>query len=153
MADEALMSIGEVASASGLRASALRYYEEEGLIQPIARKGGRRHYDPSTLRRLAIIALCQEVGFTVAEIAEVFGSGRNGRKRWRELAERKLTDIDAHIGRAQAARRLLRDALACGCGDLAACDMVSGANDRRLLSVTGLPSRGRQKHPLRSRPG
>ncbi len=133
--NERLLSIGEVAEASGLRPSALRYYEEEGLILPSARLGGRRHYHPSVLRRLAFIALCQEAGFTVAEIVELFRHRPGDRKRWRNLAERKLADLDAHIEKAQATRRLLQAALACGCGDPANCDMVIEAGRRRLLSV------------------
>jgi MerR family transcriptional regulator, redox-sensitive transcriptional activator SoxR len=133
--EESLLSIGEVAAASGLRPSALRYYEEEGLISPTARVGGRRHYHPSALRRLAIIALLKEVGFTVAEIGDLLGQQRTARQRWRKLAEAKLEEIEAHIERAQTTRRLLQAVLACGCGDPASCDMVTEAGQRRLLSV------------------
>lgn len=138
-----LMSIGQVAEASGLRPSALRYYEEEGLIRPAARVGGRRHYDPSILRRLAIIALCREVGFTIGEIAELLVQRRRGRERWRRMAERKLTELDVHIDRARATRNVLKAALACGCGDPASCEMVAEAGQRRLLSVGGLRGEGR----------
>lgn len=147
--DRELLSIGEVAEASGLRTSALRYYEEEGLIRPAARVGGKRHYRPSTLRRLAIVALCQEVGFTVAEIAELLARGRGGHERWRRLAERKLDELDGHIDRARATRDVLRAALACGCGDPASCDMVAEAGQRRLLSVGPLRTEPRSVAPGR----
>ena len=132
---EDLLSIGEVAAATGLRPSALRYYEDEGLIRPAARLGGRRHYHRSTLRRLAVIALCQEVGFSVSEMAQVFGQRRGARNRWRKMAKRKLMDIDGHIERARATRRFLQQALECECDDPANCEMVSAATERRLLSV------------------
>ena len=134
-----LLSIGQVAEATGLRPSALRYYEDAGLIEPAGRIGGRRHYEPGILRRLAIVALCQEVGFGIAEIADLLGHGEDAADRWREIAERKLTELDAHIERAQATRRVLQTALACGCGDPASCDMVSDAGHRRLLTLTRRP--------------
>jgi MerR family redox-sensitive transcriptional activator SoxR len=135
MGEEGLLSIGEVAAASGLRSSALRYYEEEGLIRPEARVGGRRHYHPSILRRLAVIALLQEVGFTVSEIGDLFGQGRGAREQWTRLAEGKLEEVDAYIERAHATRRLLQAVLACGCGDPASCDMVTEAGQPHLRSV------------------
>ena len=134
-----LLSISEVSRATGLRASALRYYEEQGLIRSSARIGGKRHYEPATLRRLSIIALCQEVGFSVAELRDLLARPHGARERWRELAERKLAEIDAHIDTAKATRDVLEAALACGCGDPAACGSVEDAGRRRLLSITPRP--------------
>jgi DNA-binding transcriptional MerR regulator len=136
-----LLSIGEVSAAAGLRPSALRYYEEVGLIQPSARIGGRRHYRPTILRRLAIIALCQEAGFTVSEIAQFLGSGSRGRARWRGLAERKLEELSANIERANTAKRLLEQALACGCGNPATCGLVREAFASRLHQIEAAPNR------------
>jgi MerR family redox-sensitive transcriptional activator SoxR len=135
MADQRdLLSIGEVAAASGLRPSALRYYEEEGLVRSEARVGGRRHYDPSVLRRLDVIALFQQVGFTVAEIAELIGQ-EQVQDGWRTLAEAKLAEVETHIEKAKATRRLLQAVLECGCGDPTNCDMVAEAGQRRLQVV------------------
>ncbi|MGH2756666.1 MAG: MerR family transcriptional regulator, partial [Actinomycetota bacterium] len=84
-----LLSITEVGDATGLQSSALRYYEKEGLIKPAGRAGGRRFYNPAVLQKLAVVALLQEVGFTIGEISEVMN--RPGkRRRWRSLAEDKL---------------------------------------------------------------
>ncbi|MFN2587555.1 MAG: MerR family transcriptional regulator, partial [Actinomycetota bacterium] len=118
------LSISEVAEATGLQSSALRYYEMSGLIASETRVGGRRHYAPGVLQRLAVIALLQEVGFTIAEMRELFArGGRSG--RWRSLAEAKLRAIDAHLERVTAARALLASALDCGCSSLETCDLVS----------------------------
>ena len=130
-----LLSIGDVSSATGLRPSALRYYEEAGLITPSARVSGRRRYDPSVLRRLAVIALCQEAGFTVAEIRELLSASRRSHATWRRFAQRKLEEVKSHIERAHATKDLLERVLACGCGDPAKCDMVRGAARRRLLQL------------------
>lgn len=126
------LSISEVAAATGLRPSALRYYEIEGLVHPVTRIGGRRHYAPSVLRRLAIIALLQEVGFTVAEIKELLGQDKQLEGRWRKMAEEKLIAIDAHIERVRETRGLLEKAMRCGCGDMGNCEMVAEAFARRV---------------------
>jgi DNA-binding transcriptional MerR regulator len=64
----------------------LRYYEETGLISPADRRGGCRIYRPDVLSRLALVALVQEVGFTVREIAALLGGRANDKERWREMA-------------------------------------------------------------------
>lgn len=138
--DEALLSIGQVAEASGLRTSALRYYEDVGLIQPAARIGGRRHYHPTVLARLTMIGLCQEIGFTVREIGDFLSAGSQLEEHWRRLAQRKLEELDGHIKKARNARRLLQKALECGCGDPARCEMAAA-------TVRGETGRGR---PTRS---
>src|SRR5690349_11986056 len=66
------LSIGEVARRSGLRTSAIRYYEEAGLLPDPPRANGRRQYDAGVLPRLALIAAAQGMGFTIAEIRTLF---------------------------------------------------------------------------------
>jgi DNA-binding transcriptional MerR regulator len=125
------VSISDVAAASGLRPSALRYYEEAGLINPAGRRGGRRIYRPDVLSRLALVALAQEVGFTVREIAALLGGHSNDKERWREMTERKLGEIDLQMERLQAMKRLLRAAAACECSDVDACEVIEAAAERR----------------------
>ena len=125
------LSIGDVAADSGLRPSALRYYEEAGLISPAGRRGGRRIYRPDVLSRLALVALAQEVGFTVREIATLLGGHVNDKERWREMAERKLGEIDLQMERLQAMKRLLRAAAACECSGVDACEVIEEAAERR----------------------
>jgi DNA-binding transcriptional MerR regulator len=130
-ADELTLSIGDVADASGLRPSALRYYEEAGLIAPAGRRGGRRIYRPDVLSRLGLVALAREVGFTVPEIAALLGGHANDKERWREMAERKLGEIDLQMERLQAMKRLLRAAAACECSGVDACEVIEAAAERR----------------------
>jgi DNA-binding transcriptional MerR regulator len=125
------LSISDVAAASGLRPSALRYYAEAGLISPAGRRGGRRIYRPAVLSRLALVALAQEVGFTVREIAALLGGHVNDKERWREMAERKLGEIDLQMERLQAMKRLLRAAAACECSGVDACEVIEAAAERR----------------------
>lgn len=125
------LSIGEVARASGLRPSALRYYEDEGLIAPVERRGGRRHYDAAVVDRLACIALCQDVGLTIAEIRELLGEDGDREQRWTELARRKLSEIDTKIDSAMRMRALLEAAMACTCRQIEGCDLLAAARHRR----------------------
>ena len=124
-----LLSISDVGEATGLQSSALRYYEKAGLIRPAARAGGRRQYDPSVLQRLAAIALLQEAGFTIAEVAQLLGAGTS-QEKWRSMAEQKLKEIDAHTARVAAARELLISALRCDCSGLDTCELVSARRGR-----------------------
>jgi len=68
-----LLDIGEVSQRSGVKPSALRYYEEKGLIQSLSRNGLRRQYGHDVLQQLALIALGKQGGFTLDEIAAMFG--------------------------------------------------------------------------------
>jgi DNA-binding transcriptional MerR regulator len=105
------MTIGQVAARAGLNASHIRYYEEIGVLPAPARVSGQRRYDDDVLGRLAIIDVAQRAGLTLEEIRDLTGPQPEGREvssRIRELAERKLPDIDALIERAQAVRRWLQ---------------------------------------------
>ena len=118
------LSIGEVARRSGLRPSALRYYEERGLIPPPRRVNGRRRYDAGVLTQLTGIRMALEAGFTIEEVRTLvagFPVGTPASTRWQALAHRKLAEVDALIARAQAMRRVLEQSLACGCLTLESC--------------------------------
>lgn len=116
-----MLSIGEVAERAGLRPSALRYYEEAGLLSPSGRVGGRRHYDASVLDRLRVISCAQSAGFTIAEIRELLQGEDGAQGSWRSLAERKLVEVNALIDKAQVTRRLLEESLQCSCTSLEEC--------------------------------
>jgi DNA-binding transcriptional MerR regulator len=106
------MDITEVAQRSGLPASTLRFYEEKGLIASIGRRGLRRLFDPSVLERLALIALGRAAGFSLAEIACMFGP--DGRPRIdRQLLAAKAEELDRTIRTLSAMRDSLRHAAAC----------------------------------------
>ena len=143
MAEQDLIGISEVAEASGLQSSALRYYERAGLISPTGRAGGRRQYDPSVLQRLAAIALLQEAGFTIAEVRQALDAGSDG---WRPLAEQKLGELDAHMARVAAAKELLVSALRCDCSGLDTCELVSTRRGRHRTVVQKLSTPRRDQH-------
>jgi MerR family redox-sensitive transcriptional activator SoxR len=121
------LTIGEVARRTGVRPSALRYYEEVGVLPTAVRQHGQRRYDDAILARLAVVRLAQAVGFSVAEIrALVEGFDEEGvdAARWRALASRKLSEIDALIARAEHMKEVLEASLHCGCLTLDTCALV-----------------------------
>lgn len=108
----AALDIAEVARRSGVPASALRYYEEKGLIASIGRRGLRRLFDPAILDRLALIALGRAAGFSLDEIAGMF-TPEGAPKIDRAALSAKADDIDGTIRRLAAMRDGLRHAAAC----------------------------------------
>jgi MerR family transcriptional regulator, redox-sensitive transcriptional activator SoxR len=148
-ADQGLLPIGEVARRSGLRPSALRYYEQVGLLRPAARVGGQRRYHPGVVAQLAVMALCQQTGFTLAELAELFQHPVTGRRRWQALAERKLVELDEQISKATTAKRLLEHAMHCGCAQLEGCELVAAAGARQEAGEPSFFPRGAGDATLR----
>jgi MerR family redox-sensitive transcriptional activator SoxR len=132
------MRIGEVAKRAGVRVSLLRYYEDVGLLAPAERVSGQRRYDPSVLRRLEVIDVAQRAGLTLDEIRELLEHGNDPMSgRLRELAERRLPEIDALIDRAQRVRQWLADASSCGCARINDCALFG---DHDLPSVRESPA-------------
>ncbi len=106
------LDIGEVAKHSGLPPSALRFYEERGLIKSTGRRGLRRVFPAGVLERLALIALGRSAGFSLDEIAAMFAS--DGRLRIdRRKLEEKARELDATIRHLTAMRDGLRHAANC----------------------------------------
>jgi MerR family redox-sensitive transcriptional activator SoxR len=119
-----LVPIGEVARRAGLQPSAIRYYEQVGLLPVPERRNGRRRYEPAVLDRLALIRVGQAAGLTLAEIAELFAGvpdeGPVG-ERWQALARRKLVEVEELIARAERMRGILQVALNCACTTVEEC--------------------------------
>jgi MerR family redox-sensitive transcriptional activator SoxR len=117
--------ISEVARKIGLRPSAIRYYEQIGILPPAKRIRGQRRYDTKVLSRLAVIHRARQSGFTLPEIRELFFGFERGTAaaaRWQKLSERKLAEIEASIDRLRAVQRglsQLRDG--CHCNSLEEC--------------------------------
>jgi MerR family redox-sensitive transcriptional activator SoxR len=115
-----MLSIGEVAARTGLKTSAVRYYERIGLLPPPERASGRRRYDAKILDRLAIIGYARSAGFTLRDIGRLF-EGKPYSARMRALAQAKLAELDAVVARARMMQTLLRTALRCNCLGLEEC--------------------------------
>jgi len=106
------IDIAEVSRRSGAPASTLRFYEEKGLIESIGRRGLRRIFEPGVLERLALIDVGRAAGFSLDEIAAMFGA--DGRPRIdRAMLAAKADEIDLLLRRLKAMRDGLRHAAAC----------------------------------------
>lgn len=119
----------------GLRPSAIRYYEQMGLLEA-PRVAGQRRYDDSTLDRLAVIHRSRQLGFSLDEIRALFFSFRDGAPpshRWRTLSERKLRDLDRQLEEIRSLQAFLREQGKCGCTSLETC----GRNLRAKSACAG----------------
>jgi DNA-binding transcriptional MerR regulator len=102
-----LVPIDEVARRLGLRASAIRYYEERGLLEPVSRHSGRRWYGAAEIRRLAIIGYWQESGLmSLEEVRAILGAPAATR-RWKKVIEDRIEALAVQIERMEAARHFL----------------------------------------------
>ena len=118
------LRIGDVARATGLRASAIRYYEERGLVQASGRRGGARVFDASVLDQLAVIELAKSAGFSLVEIERLLGgfSRRTGPgPRWRSLTASKREELGRRIAEARRMLALLETLDGCECPTLEDC--------------------------------
>jgi DNA-binding transcriptional MerR regulator len=106
------LDINEVARRTGLPASALRHYEEKGLFVSVGRRGLRRTFDPSVLRRLALVAMGRAAGFSLEEMARMFGADGKPRIDKKMLAA-KADELDSTIRELSSMRDGLRHAATC----------------------------------------
>ena len=132
----AVFRIGEVAERSGIAASAIRYYEREGLIPRAARRNGWRVYDEAILDRLSLIDAAKCAGFTVAEIEKLL-SGLSGGKPpgeyWRGLMDAKMAELDERIVEAKRMKRVLRVFMQCRCPTVVDCGRALNSSKKRML--------------------
>jgi DNA-binding transcriptional MerR regulator len=122
MAEE-LLTIGEVAVRAGVATSALRYYDQLGLVRPRLRTAGQRRYGPEAVTTVAVVVFLREVGFSLADIKRLLASRARSPEAWRERARRKLDQLDAQIAKAEAARHAIEHSLHCPKDDILACPM------------------------------
>lgn len=118
------MTIGTLAKQAGVRPSAVRYYERLGLIPAPLRRSGRREYGPEALSQLAVVRFARDCGFTLAETRQLvrgFDRRVGASARWATLAQNKLRELDALIGRAKTMKDLLRRISQCRCDTLEEC--------------------------------
>ena len=118
------MKIGELASRTGLRTSAIRYYEGVGLLPPPHRSGGQRRYPDDAVYRVLLIRFARNMGFTLGEI-RVFLSGLRENApvgpNWKKLAYRKIQEVEQTIERSLQLKSLLQQLLQCHCASLQVC--------------------------------
>ncbi|MEZ5092861.1 redox-sensitive transcriptional activator SoxR [Nocardioides sp.] len=152
-----VLSISQVAERSGFAASALRYYEAQGLIEASRSPGGRRCYERNVLRRLAFIRAASNVGLTLDEIrAELdeLPSGRTPTKAdWERISRHWRVRLDEQLAALQRLRDGLDSCIGCGCLSLRRCGMSNpgdiAATSDGAPGAAYLPAVLRRPHRLR----
>jgi DNA-binding transcriptional MerR regulator len=127
-----LLTIGELARRTGVAASALRYYEELGLLPAPARISGQRRYPESAARLVGAILLYSDAGFTLAEQKAFMATRAGPPGDRRQLMQRKLAELDEQIARAQAAREAIGHGLRCPHEDITQCPNFNAGITARL---------------------
>ncbi len=139
------LSIGELSRRTGLAVSAIRFYEEKGLVQSMRTGGNQRRFLRSDIRRLSFIIIAQRLGLALAEIEEqlaLLPQGRTPNARdWRKISRAIRSQIDAKIALLERTRDRLDGCIGCGCLSLKNCALynpddeaaAAGPGPRRVL--------------------
>lgn len=143
--NQAVLTVGELATRAGVAVSALHYYESRGLIQAQRSAGNQRRYPRAALRRVAFIRAAQQLGIGLTEIAESLDrlpQQRTPTKAdWAQLSSAWRAQLDARIAALQALRDRLDGCIGCGCLSLKSCALYNpqdrcaqeGSGARRLV--------------------
>jgi MerR family redox-sensitive transcriptional activator SoxR len=124
-----MLTIGEVATRAGVATSALRFYEERGLLSSTRTEGNQRRYPRSAIRVVSVIRAAQTLGLSLSEIQETLASLPEGRtpttNDWSRLSQGWRGRLDEQIASLEALRDQLDDCIGCGCLSLKACGIAN----------------------------
>jgi MerR family redox-sensitive transcriptional activator SoxR len=135
-----VLTIGEISRRSGVAASALRFYEDKGLITSERAGTGHRRYPRPVLRRIAFIVFAQRIGLTLEEIGQELAKlpphRAPTRRDWSRLSQTWTSRIDRRIAELQRLRAGLTECIGCGCLSLERCQL-SNPGDRAARNGPG----------------
>lgn len=135
-----MLTIGDMARRTGLAVSAIRYYEDMGLVHPGRNAGGQRRYARSDIRRLSFVMIAQEFGFTLPQIRAELDRLPQGRaptkSDWARISTAFRRELDAKIAGLETLRDKLDGCIGCGCLSLNACRLYN-PEDRARRSGPG----------------
>ncbi len=135
-----LLTIGEVAQRSGVAASALRFYEDRGLIHSERNQGGHRRFSRPVIRRVAFIVFAQRVGLSLGEIgdelARLPADRVPNRRDWSKLSSGWSSRIDERIAELERLKAGLTECIGCGCLSLDRCRLAN-PDDRAAAQGAG----------------
>lgn len=151
MNKKSTLSIGEIADRTGLSISAIRFYEEKGLITPERNQGGQRRFLRSDIRRLSFVLIAQQFGFTISQIRQqisILPDGRTPTKRdWAVISKQFRLELDRKLNTLEKLRDNLDGCIGCGCLSLDKCKLYNpqdqagalGPGPRYLMGDTPTP--------------
>lgn len=132
-------TVGQVAERAGVATSALRFYEDEGLLHPERNDAGHRRYHPEVLRRVAFIQAAQKVGLSLAEIRRALASLPDGRtptrRDWASLARSWRPMLEERIRLLERLRDDLDGCIGCGCLSLTTCRLYNPDDEAAALGT------------------
>ena len=123
MSTDELMTIGALAAATEVAVSAIRYYDEVGLITPDARIGGKRRFASPAIGRVNFVRRAQQVGFSLDEIRSVLADDEGS---WGDVVDGKLVALRAQRDELDTMITLLEEIRSCGCEVVAECPRATG---------------------------
>jgi MerR family transcriptional regulator, redox-sensitive transcriptional activator SoxR len=138
-----MLTISEVARQVGLRPSAIRYYEEIGVLPRPQRVSGQHRYDDAALYRLATLQRARQIGFTPDEIRKLFFGFRNGTppsERWKKLSQQKLSELAQLVHSIKVIQLALQNQGKCGCASLEECGKGLLKKQSKKLSENSRPA-------------
>lgn len=123
------LPISALSRRTGLAPSAIRYYEDQGLVTPGRGPGGQRQFERADIRRLSFVMIAQQLGYSIAEIREQLASLPSGRtptaSDWRRMSERYRASLDQRIATLEKLRDHLDGCIGCGCLSLERCRLYN----------------------------
>lgn len=118
MTEAALLAIGEVADATGVAVSAIRYYDEFGIVTPVSRAGGKRRFSADAVGRVNFVRRAQEAGFALEDIKAILDDRA---RQWPELLRSHLETLRTKRADLDAMISMLEEVERCGCDIVAEC--------------------------------
>ncbi|MFI4935646.1 MAG: redox-sensitive transcriptional activator SoxR [Caulobacterales bacterium] len=129
MTQTSLLSIGELSERTGLSVSAIRFYEQRGLVSAIRTSGNQRRFLRSDIRRLSFALIAQRLGLTLGEIETELATLPKGRpptrQDWQAISQRVRSALDQRIAMLEKTRELLDGCIGCGCLSLDRCALYN----------------------------
>lgn len=140
MPEPKALTIGALAARTGLSVSAIRFYEEKGLVEPFRSSGGQRRFLRSDIRRLSFVLIAQQLGLSIGEIENQLSKLPMGRTPtaadWRRISKAMRKVINARIAELERTRDRLDGCIGCGCLSLKKCALYN-PEDRAGLKGPG----------------
>lgn len=129
MAEDRFISIGDLSRRTGVAVSALRFYEQRGLLTALRTRGNQRRFLRSDIRRVSFILIAQRLGLALNEIERELAQLPQGRTPtladWEAISRSMRASIDARIALLELTRRKLDECIGCGCLSLAKCRLYN----------------------------
>ena len=140
MAEDRFITIGQLAARTGVAVSAIRFYEDTGLVHAVRTAGNQRRFLRSDIRRVSFVVIAQRLGLALHEIEEQLASLPHGRaptlSDWQNVSRRMRFEIDQRINLLSRTRNQLDQCIGCGCLSLEKCQLYN-KNDRLGANGSG----------------